>query len=81
MHSKPQAELITRKYREVFGASARPVFAVWLQAGRHEGADALFLEACLDRPMQQIVGESIGRPIRREAIVEIGNFAAAMRSP
>ena len=22
MHSKPQAELITRKYREVFGASA-----------------------------------------------------------
>ncbi|MEY4720848.1 MAG: hypothetical protein RIQ46_573 [Pseudomonadota bacterium] len=85
MHSKPQAELITRKYREVFGASARLAFAEWLQAGREmgaalgyrrAGADPLFLEAYLDRPVEQLAGEALGRPIRREAIVEIGNFAA-----
>lgn len=79
--------LIRRKYHDVFGASIAPTFGSYLsregagQAGailgyRRAGEDRLFLEAYLDRPVEEEVGRAFGRPFTRNAIVEIGNFAA-----
>lgn len=88
MPSSPQIDLISRKYREAFGASARPDYADWMQAGagraeaaaalgyRRASAGPLFLEAYLDQPVEALVSARLGRGIERAAIVEIGNFAA-----
>lgn len=85
----PHTDLIRRKYRESFGASARPNYAAWLQAASaaaatagaalgycRAGAQPLFLEAYLDAPVEVLVAGALGRPVARDAIVEIGNFAA-----
>jgi len=40
------------------------------------GAQALFLEQYLDRPIEQALGAAVGRPIARGSIVEVGNLAA-----
>lgn len=83
MPSSPQTELISRKYQEVFGASARPAYADWMGAGaaaalgyRRAGSEPLFLETYLDQPIESLVSSTLGRTIDRGAIVEIGNFAA-----
>jgi hypothetical protein len=41
------------------------------------GAQQLFLEQYLDRPIEQALGAAIGRPIARGSIVEVGNLAAS----
>jgi len=41
--------------------------------GGHEGA--FFLEQYLDSPVEQVLSERLGQPIRREQIVEVGNLA------
>jgi len=85
MPATPHFELIGRRYREVFGASARPSFSEWMQAGgvaaaalgyRRGSSGPLFLEVYLDRPVEELVSEALGRQVARDAIVEIGNFAA-----
>lgn len=87
MSSNLPSDLICRKYREVFGASIQPLFASWQGAqtegrttaalGYHRaGSDPLFLEAYLDRAIEDLVSERLGRAIERSAIVEIGNFAS-----
>jgi len=87
MTADTRTELIRRKYREVFGASARPDYTAWIQSGagiaagaalgyRRAGEAPLFLEAYLDRPIEQLVSEALGGVVERGAIVEIGNFAA-----
>jgi Thermostable hemolysin len=87
MQTTPQIELVSRKYRESFGASARPDFANWLQAGpspearaalgyRRASEEKLFLEAYLGAPIEKVVSAALDRQFAREAIVEIGNFAA-----
>ena len=87
MPSTMQAELICRKYRDTFGAAMQPAFASWHGAEtegraaaalgyRRAGAEPLFLEAYLDAPVEQVVGAALGKPVAREAIVEIGNFAS-----
>lgn len=87
MPATPKIEMVARKYREAFGATARPAFAAWLEAGsgivtgaalgyRRAGEEPLFLEAYLDRPIEELAGEVLDRPVERSAIVEIGNFAA-----
>lgn len=40
------------------------------------GAQALFLEQYLDRPIELALGAAVGRPIARGSIVEVGNLAA-----
>lgn len=42
------------------------------------GADSgpLFLEHYLDRPIEVVMGQIIGRPVMRERIAEVGNLAA-----
>lgn len=81
------SDLIRRKYREVFGASIKPAFGDWHEAGsqgrataalgyRRAGSDPLFLEDYLDVAIETLVSERIGHPVAREAIVEIGNFAS-----
>lgn len=39
--------------------------------------DQLYLERYLERPVECVIGERFGRKVRREHIVEIGNFASS----
>lgn len=43
---------------------------------RDAGQGQLFLESYLDRPVEQLVSEAMGRSVERQAIVEIGCLAA-----
>lgn len=43
---------------------------------RCAGEDRLFLENYLDDPIETAVARLAGQPVRREAIVEVGNLAA-----
>jgi hypothetical protein len=43
---------------------------------RCAGEDRLFLESYLDEPIEAAVARLAGQPVRREAIVEVGNLAA-----
>lgn len=75
-------DLIAHRYREVFGATVRPGFSDYLgQASaalgyRRATAAPLFLEAYLEEPVESAASRALGREVCREAIVEIGNFAA-----
>ncbi|GGZ15869.1 thermostable hemolysin [Novosphingobium colocasiae] len=76
-------DLVSCKFRDAFGASARPAYVNWLHLQRgaalgYRRADQmpLFLEVYLDAPIEHLVAGALGRPVARDAIVEIGNFAA-----
>lgn len=43
---------------------------------RCAGEDRLFLETYLDEPIEAAIARLAGQPVRREAIVEVGNLAA-----
>lgn len=43
---------------------------------RHGGDASLFVEQYLDVPAEAAVAAALGRPVAREALVEVGNFAA-----
>ena len=79
--------LISRKYRDVFGATLKPAFETYMHCGPHAKRGAalgyqraeeqpLFLERYLEQPIEQAVSEALGRTVARPQIVEIGNFAA-----
>jgi len=53
-------------------------FAHWQAAAGYAaaGAQALFLEQYLDRPIERVLSAALGRPIARPGIVEVGNLAA-----
>lgn len=85
MPTAAHIELISKRYREAFGASASPAFDQWMHSGattgaalgyRRAGAAPLFLEAYLDCPIEDLVSAAHGRKVARQAIVEIGNFAS-----
>ena len=87
MPEAADTSLIRRKYHDVFEASVVPAFGNYLSQEsqghtgailgyRRAGGDRLFLEAYLDRPVEDEVARAFGRPFARESIVEIGNFAA-----
>lgn len=78
--------LICRRYHEVFGARPAPSFRDYVQHGagtpaallgyRRASEAALFLEAYLDRPVEDHLTQAFGRNVARAEVVEIGNFAA-----
>lgn len=87
MSASLEISLISRKYRDVFGAMLKPAFGTYLHCGAHEesgaalgyqraGEQPLFLERYLEQPVEQAVSGAFGRTIDRTRIVEIGNFAA-----
>jgi len=87
MAAHAEIPLIRRKYREAFGAQLSPSFASYLGCAgsgdcgaalgyRRAGEDPLFLEAYLDEAIEDTVSRVFGRPVTRESIIEIGNFAA-----
>ena len=87
MQLNSEIALIDRKYREILGACIAPSFDSWLHCGsdvarsaalgfRRASAEPLFLEAYLDQPIEKQVSTILNRPVPREMIVEIGNFAA-----
>ncbi len=87
MPAADEWNLIRRRYRDVFGATLAPSFASYMHRGcnnehgaalgyKRAGSEALFLEAYLDEPIEEIVSRIVGKTIARDRIVEIGNFAA-----
>lgn len=79
---------IARRFADTHGARVRhflPCLAGLRDAGgavrgaaglRAAQADRLFLERYLERPVETALGERLGQPVPREAIVEVGNLAA-----
>lgn len=84
MNSTASFDLVGRKYREAFGASAPPGYAEWMTSGggvaalgyRRADSELLFLEAYLDEPVEVLASRALGRDVPRHAIVEIGNLAS-----
>ena len=87
MAASKELALISRRYREAFGAVLRPSFQDYRSAEREDRASAalgyrwanaglLFLECYLDQPIETLVGAVLDRTVQRRQIVEIGNFAA-----
>jgi hypothetical protein len=79
--------LAARKYRDVFGAALSPAFDHYVSTARQgetgallgylrAGEAPLFLERYLDRPIEVLVSNVLGRAVARDRIVELGNFAA-----
>ncbi len=80
-------DLARRQYRQCYKAEVSPAFDHWraralsdvhgaLLGWRSAADGPLFLEAYLDRPVDQLISAAWQRPVRRDQIVEIGNFAA-----
>jgi len=44
---------------------------------RSAATERLFLEAYMDKPVEQLLSERTGSPVQRNDIVEIGNFSVA----
>lgn len=44
---------------------------------REAGKEALFLERYLDQPIEHAIAAQLGRPVDRESIVEVGQFAGS----
>jgi len=87
MRAVEEFDLIHRRYRDVFGASLAPSFSSYMHRGcsnehgaalgyKRAGDEPLFLEAYLDEPVEEAVSHAVRRPVSRDRIVEIGNFAA-----
>jgi hypothetical protein len=43
---------------------------------RSAATSRLFLESYLDRPIEQILSDRLGKPVHREEIIEVGNLSA-----
>lgn len=76
---------VDHSYRRTYGARRVATFSEYLTLGgtcraalgyRRAGLEPLFLEAYLDVPIENAVSKALCRPVRRDAIVEIGNLAA-----
>lgn len=87
MDSVHARTFVDEKFRRAYGAEGAAGYGDYSVVGRNgaigaalgyrrAGAQPLFLEAYLDRPIEVPVSEALRRPVAREAIVEIGNLAA-----
>lgn len=83
----PDRQLIRDKFAETFGAAIEPAYNEYLarsvEAGplavlgyARAGAQPLFLERYLDRPVEELVGTAFDLTVARCNIVELGNLAA-----
>ncbi|MDE1917157.1 MAG: thermostable hemolysin [Sphingomonadales bacterium] len=82
----PAFEMIRRRYAQSFGADLVPNFEVYRGHGtspckaalgfRRASRQPLFLECYLDAPVEAVASALLNRPVARDSIVEIGNFAA-----
>lgn len=81
-------KLISRRYADAHGAMPTVSFTHFHAHGsgtaigavlgyRRADLGKLFLEAYLDRPVEDMLGAALGRSFRRHDIVEIGNLAAS----
>ncbi|WP_122435886.1 thermostable hemolysin [Pseudomonas viridiflava] len=62
---------------ELFGLSDGSGALCAVAGARLATAGALFLERYLDEPIEHQVHRAAGRPVERQAIVEVGNLAAS----
>jgi len=80
-------QLIQSRYQETFSADISPNFPDYLSHGRQgspraalgyarAGSAPLFLESYLDQAIETLASSALDRPVERQQIVEIGNFAA-----
>lgn len=80
-------ELVRRRFQETHGAQVNPAYGQILHVSRNgaaqaalgyrrAGSEALFLERYLDCPIEDCLSAALGRPIRRDSVIEIGNLAA-----
>lgn len=72
-------QVFSREYGADCAASFRTYLACATGAVlgyRRAGDEPLFLEAYLDRPIEDVVGTAFGRDVARNAIIEIGNLAS-----
>lgn len=88
---RPMAEaFIAATFRARYGATLRgftPNLVVLDRAGaiyaaagwRCAGDEALFLEAYLDQPVEQLIGRLAGQPVARHSIVEVGHLSSVRR--
>lgn len=83
----PQRRLVRETYSKAFGARIDPASHQFLTETRTEGpvavlgytragAEPLFLERYLDRPVEALVAAAFGCKVPREQVVELGNLAA-----
>lgn len=79
--------LIQERYRALHGAIPAADYPDYCSVGpsqaplavlgyRMAGAQSLFLECYLDRPVERVVSERLGRHVDRRRIVEIGDHAS-----
>jgi hypothetical protein len=80
---------IARRFERAYGArlthflpnllGLRDGAGEWQAAVGYAGAGAgrLFLEQYLDAPVEQVLAQALRRPVARERVVEVGNFASA----
>ena len=87
MHDTAIRSLIHARYAAAHDARPAADYPAYLSIGtpdaphavlgfRTAGNDALFLERYLDRPVELLLGERLGRPVPRSRVVEIGDHAS-----
>ncbi len=74
---------VDQVFHREYGAEGAATFSRYLASRsgavlgyRRAGDEALFLEAYLDEPIEDLIAPIYGRRVRREAIIEIGNLAS-----
>ena len=87
MHDAALISLIHDRYAAIHGAIPASDYPAYLTIGapdlpqatlgyRLADGGALFLEAYLDRPIEALLTEVLGRPVPRTRIVELGDHAS-----
>ena len=87
MHHAASRSLVHRRYATMHGAAPAADYPAYLTVGpqyapravlgyRLAGEQALFLEAYLRRPIEEVLAERMGRPVARGRIVELGDHAS-----
>ena len=83
MDSLGARNFVDQVFCREYGADRAASFPTYLASAtgavlgyRRAGDGPLFLEAYLDRPIEDFVGQAFGRDIARHAIIEIGNLAS-----
>ena len=87
MHDAALISLIHDRYAAVHGATPASDYPTYLTVGAPDApsatlgyrlaeGEALFLEVYLDRPIERLLAERLGRRVSRTRIVELGDHAS-----